>query len=133
MASTWFFENLCLIYSDTSRIWKEYDTNPHNILCRKDLKTTDIDIQDLNLCYKYYREAPPELTLTMLETKVPDNIKIFCNWEHNGRECFEDMQINPKNYEDIFTEAFEINGVGKSVKMYLIDNNKILFKFLERP
>ena len=33
----WFFDNLCVQYSDSIRIWKEYETDPHNIICTKDL------------------------------------------------------------------------------------------------
>lgn len=124
----WFFDNLCFQYSDEIRIWKEYEKDPHNIICTKNLKTHEINIEDLRLCYKYYLQAPQEIYKLIISTPIPENTKIFCYWKINHRECYEEMQIKPTNYGEIFQEAFEINGKYKSVKMNLIDN-RILFEF----
>lgn len=130
----WFFETLCVEYSDDlklTRIWKELDSEPHKVVCIKNMNDTSINIEDLQYCYKYYREAPPDISQSFINTRLPENTKIFCNWEYNGRESFEDLQIRPRTYSDVFAEAFELNGIGKKIKLYLIEKNKILFQFIK--
>ena len=129
--SIWFFANICIEYSEYGRVWKEFESEPYKIICTKNIDDTVINIDDLYLCYKHYREANPDLLNLILNTPLPENTKIFCNWKHNERECFEDMQINPRTYADIFVEAFELNGICKNIKLYLIDKNKILFYFIK--
>lgn len=128
----WFFDNLCLQYSDDARIWKEYETDPHNILTTYNLNTNTLNLIDLKLCYKYYLQAPPDVYKSIISTPVPENTKIFCHWFIENRECYEDMQIKPATYGDIFQEAFEINGKYKDVIINLIDGNKILFEFVKK-
>lgn len=126
-----FFDYLCLEYSDNNRIWKECESNPHSIICTKNLNENKINIDDLKLCYKYYLQAPPDISKLLLSTKLPDNTKVFCYWIYNNRECYENMEIKPTTYGDIFQEAFEINGKCKNIKVNLIDSNKILFEFIK--
>lgn len=128
----WFFDNLCLEYCENYRIWKYYDTDPYKVISTKDINNTELLLEDLKFCYKYYLQAPPDIYKSILATKVPENTKVFCHWITNSRECYEDLQIKPATYADIFQEAFEINGKYRDVRINIIDKNKILFEFVKK-
>ena len=123
---TYFFTNISLTLDDSSNIryWKDIRTN--EIICSKDETSSEINIDDLKFSYEIMEEATYVLAKRLTETPLPKDTKIFCHWELNGRECYEDMQIAPSTYSDIFSDAF---GKEKNIKIFMLYPNKILFEF----
>lgn len=118
---SWFLDNVRLDYRNGHRIWI---TN--NIKITKNISDPAIHIDDILLCYKYYNSGvSSEMREIMLNTPIPAETKIFCYWNHGGRECYEEMQINAATYRDLFADAF---APSQTIKLYNIYPNKLLFE-----
>jgi len=124
----WYFDDICLKYEGNVRIWYRILGGVVTELCRKNITEKDIVIDDLILCYKYYTHASEIVAKRLLDTPVATNTKVFSNWLIRHRESYEDLNIKPERYKDIFFEGFS-NVDASEINIYLIPNNKILFEY----